>query len=87
MSGDWSIVFYLEDSGDSPVEEFLSGLDAKTRARFGWSQDRAVARLPEEDTKKRPVKKLPLLCSGCNTLLSGKEVKPNDGRAKAKLHF
>jgi len=37
MTEEWSIVFYIEDNGDSPVEEFLSGLDAKTRARFDWS--------------------------------------------------
>ena len=34
---DWSIVFYIEANGDSPVEEFLSEVDAKTQARFIWS--------------------------------------------------
>jgi len=33
----WSIEFYLTASGASPVEEFLSGLDPKTVARFDWS--------------------------------------------------
>jgi phage-related protein len=34
---EWSIVFYLEDSGASPVEEFLDSLDAKTQRRLAWS--------------------------------------------------
>jgi phage-related protein len=34
---DWSIEFYLEADGSAPVEEFLDGLDLKTRARFRWS--------------------------------------------------
>jgi len=34
---DWSIVFYIEDNGNSPIEDFLTGLDAKTSARFLWS--------------------------------------------------
>src|SRR5437660_12561894 len=33
----WTIVFYKDESGDSPVEAFLEGLDKKTRARFFWS--------------------------------------------------
>jgi phage-related protein len=37
MAENWSIVFYLEDDSESPVEEFLLGLDAKTQARFDWS--------------------------------------------------
>jgi phage-related protein len=44
MSDDWSIVFYLEDNGDSPVEEFLSGLDANAQARFDWSLDQLRVR-------------------------------------------
>jgi phage-related protein/predicted XRE-type DNA-binding protein len=36
-SSDWSILFYVEDGGESPVRAFLRGLDQKTRARFGWS--------------------------------------------------
>lgn len=31
---EWSIVFYVEESGRRPVQEFLEGLDAKTQARF-----------------------------------------------------
>jgi phage-related protein len=34
---EWSIVFYIEDNGDSPVEEFLESLDPKTQRRFAWS--------------------------------------------------
>lgn len=34
---DWTVEPYLEDNGASPVEEFLDGLDLKTRARFRWS--------------------------------------------------
>ena len=33
----WQIVFYVDENGDSPVEEFLRGLDSKTRTRFTWS--------------------------------------------------
>ncbi|MDO8670767.1 MAG: type II toxin-antitoxin system RelE/ParE family toxin [Dehalococcoidia bacterium] len=31
------MVFYVEDDGTSPVEEFLTSLDAKTQRRFRWS--------------------------------------------------
>jgi len=34
---EWSIVFYMEENGSSPVRDFLEGLDAKTQARFLWS--------------------------------------------------
>ncbi len=34
---EWSIVFYIDDNGKSPVEEFLDSLDEKTRTRFLWS--------------------------------------------------
>src|SRR5688572_11528 len=42
MAGEqeWSIVFYVTEQGDSPVEEFLHSLDIKTQARFDWSIDR-----------------------------------------------
>lgn len=36
---EWSIVFYLDDDGGSPVEAFLPGLDATTQRRFRWSID------------------------------------------------
>ena len=32
--GEWSVVFYIEESGKSPVREFLVSLDARTQARF-----------------------------------------------------
>jgi phage-related protein len=44
MTDDWSIVFYLEDDGQCPVEDFLSELDAKTRARFDWSLEQLRVR-------------------------------------------
>jgi phage-related protein len=34
---EWSIVFYVDESGRSPVREFLEGLDRKTQVRFAWS--------------------------------------------------
>lgn len=34
---EWSIVFYLDDEGNSPVEGFLVGLDGTTQRRFRWS--------------------------------------------------
>ena len=34
---DWSVEFYVDDRGDSPVEAFIEGLDLKTQARFDWS--------------------------------------------------
>lgn len=33
----WRIVFYIDGRGNSPVEEFLKGLDLKTQARFDYS--------------------------------------------------
>src|SRR4051812_48779949 len=41
---EWSIVFYLDDDGGSPVEVFLRGLDATTQQRFRWSIDQLRAR-------------------------------------------
>lgn len=35
--GDWSVEFYIDDSGESPVETFIESLDLKTQDRFGWS--------------------------------------------------
>ncbi len=34
---EWGVVFYTDDQGHSPVEEFLGSLDLKTQARFDWS--------------------------------------------------
>jgi phage-related protein len=34
---DWTIVFYLDDTGGNPVREFLESLDGTTQRRFAWS--------------------------------------------------
>ena len=34
---DWTVVFYREENGRSPIREFLLTLDVKTKARFKWS--------------------------------------------------
>lgn len=34
---DWRIVFYVDERGQSPVEDFLDQLDEKTQVRFVWS--------------------------------------------------
>lgn len=36
---EWMIEFYVDEDGDSPVLEFLRGLDRKTKARFDWSME------------------------------------------------
>jgi phage-related protein len=36
-SSDWSIVFYTQADGGSPIVGFLAELDRKTQARFAWS--------------------------------------------------
>lgn len=36
---EWTIEFYLEEDGKSPVVAFLDSLDPKTRARFRWSME------------------------------------------------
>ncbi len=40
----WTIVFYTDQHGASPVEDFLRGLDAKTRTRFAWSMEQLQLR-------------------------------------------
>jgi len=37
MSDEWKVIFYIDSGGNSPVEDFLAGLDKKTYARFIWS--------------------------------------------------
>lgn len=44
ISDAWTVEFYLEDDGSSPVAEFLDHLDIKTRARFRWSMEQLRAR-------------------------------------------
>jgi len=41
---EWSIVFYIDDNDNSPVEEFLYDLDKKTRVRFSWSLEQLKER-------------------------------------------
>jgi phage-related protein len=36
-SAGWTIVFYVDENGRSPVKEFLGGLDRTTQRRFAWS--------------------------------------------------
>ena len=38
-AGAWTTEFYVDDAGNSPVEEFLDRLDVRTRARFRWSME------------------------------------------------
>jgi hypothetical protein len=45
----WTVVFYTEESGTSPVQDFLKNLDTKTQARFGW----AIQQLCERNVKAR----------------------------------
>jgi phage-related protein len=40
----WTSEFYLDERGNSPVEEFLESLDTKTQARFLWSMKQLEAR-------------------------------------------
>jgi phage-related protein len=37
--GEWTLEFYVDGRGRSPVEDFLDSLDQKTRARFLWSME------------------------------------------------
>lgn len=36
-SAEWSLLFYTDEAGHHPVEDFLASLDRKTKARFDWS--------------------------------------------------
>ena len=40
MVNDWSIVFYIGARDESPVREFIAGLDDKTRVRIGSAIER-----------------------------------------------
>ena len=42
--GDWTLEFYVDERGRSPVEEFLNSLELKTRARFRWSAEQLRVR-------------------------------------------
>jgi len=41
---DWTLEFLVDESGKSPVEDFLDSLDVKTRARFRWSMEQLRVR-------------------------------------------
>ena len=34
---EWKVVFFVDEKGYSPIQEFLQSLDVKTQARFAWS--------------------------------------------------
>src|SRR5438874_9910055 len=37
MNEEWTLEYYVDESGSIPVRDFLRGLDKKTYARFLWS--------------------------------------------------
>jgi phage-related protein len=41
---EWSVVFFVDDRGNSPVEEFLDSLDAQAQTRFIWSVEQLRVR-------------------------------------------
>jgi phage-related protein len=41
---DWSIEYYVDDGGSSPVGEFMRALDNKTFRRFEWSLEQLRVR-------------------------------------------
>src|SRR5438128_5465490 len=43
-AGDWSIEYYIDDSGSSPVGDFMRALDNKTFSRFEWSLEQLRVR-------------------------------------------
>jgi phage-related protein len=53
---DWSVHFYVEEDGESPVSAFLRSLDAKTQGRFEWSIEQL--RIRNVSAREPLVKKL-----------------------------
>ena len=49
-AGEWSVEFYIGENGESPVRDFLAGLDAKAQIRFAWS----IEQLRRRNTQARP---------------------------------
>ncbi len=47
---EWTIEYYVDDRGTSPVREFILGLDPKTRVRVQWSLDQ----LQDRNVMARP---------------------------------
>lgn len=39
-ASDWSVVFYRDDGGGSPVREFLASLYPEAQASIGWAIER-----------------------------------------------
>ncbi len=44
VSDEWSVVFYVDQTGNEPVREFLTNLDLKTQARLDWSIEQLKVR-------------------------------------------
>lgn len=44
VQDDWSIEYYVDDGGGSPVGDFLRGLDNRTFRRLEWSLEQLRAR-------------------------------------------
>ncbi|HZO33084.1 MAG TPA: type II toxin-antitoxin system RelE/ParE family toxin [Chloroflexota bacterium] len=53
---DWSVEFYVDDDGESPVETFIESLDLKTQGRFEWSIEQL--RIRNVSAREPLVKKL-----------------------------
>jgi phage-related protein len=49
-SQEWSVVFFIDDQGRSPVEDFLGSLDLKTQRRLRWS----IEQLRVRNVQARP---------------------------------
>src|SRR5439155_21518744 len=45
----WSVLFYINEDGTSPVRDFLTSLDVKTQSRFAWS----IEKLQERNIRAR----------------------------------
>ncbi len=41
---EWTLEFFVDDGGRSPIEDFLDSLDPRTRARFRWSMEQLRVR-------------------------------------------
>ncbi len=44
MTDEWTIEYYVDESGHIPVRDFLGGLDRQTYARFVWSLEQVRVR-------------------------------------------
>jgi phage-related protein len=48
-AGEWTVVFYRSEGGDSPVREFLRSLDQDAQDSLGW----AIEQLRSRNTQAR----------------------------------